>query len=469
LAVDTASTGTPFDRRLLGTNVPAWLSGWQLADPTFQQRVKESGTTLIRMPGGSWSTVYDWRACEVAPDTECEWHWAVSPSEYLSFLRAVELPGMWTVRFDGTAQEAAALVAFFNGAVGDDRVIGVDRNGYDWKTVGHWAELRAAGGNPEPYPLRYWEVGNEIWGAKQSAGPECAPWGWEETWTCEGDEYVNGDAEHDGYRDFVEAMTAVDPTISIGAVGVGRQDDWGNWGNEVIDAAGESIGFYVVHEYGFNEQPNVDEVLGRADDLWPVIGADTAAAFAAAGIDPLVAVTEYGLVTGIDLDQQSLMARGVNMLYLADTIGQMAVSGIDIATQWNLANGAVGTGADYGLVRVETFEPYPSFYGLAAWKNAGDTLLPVGSQFDFAQLSAYATASTEGMVQMLVINKTDAPIGTTVRFEGAADADVALSTVRTELLADDVQFDESTATLDAQGRAAVTLAPFSLTTLTVEM
>ena len=37
---------------------------------------------------------------------------------------------------NGTAQEAAALVAFFNGDVDDSRTIGPDRNGRDWGTVG---------------------------------------------------------------------------------------------------------------------------------------------------------------------------------------------------------------------------------------------------------------------------------------------------------------------------------------------
>jgi hypothetical protein len=55
---------------------------------------------------------------------------------------------MYTINMNGTAQEAAALVAFFNGAVDDDTVIGVDVRGRDWGTVGDWATLRSQNGNP---------------------------------------------------------------------------------------------------------------------------------------------------------------------------------------------------------------------------------------------------------------------------------------------------------------------------------
>ena len=37
------------------------------------------GTSVLRMPGGSWSNAYDWLACET--DTGCEWHWAARPSD----------------------------------------------------------------------------------------------------------------------------------------------------------------------------------------------------------------------------------------------------------------------------------------------------------------------------------------------------------------------------------------------------
>ena len=131
---------------------------------------------------------------------------------------------MWTVSINGTAEEAAAAVAFFNGTVDDDLPIGSDRNGRNWLTVGHWAQLRADHGHPRPIGISYWEIGNEVYGAVNAAGRGCASWGWEDVWTCDGTEYVKGTTKHDGFVRFRTAMRAVDADIEVGAVGVGDRE-----------------------------------------------------------------------------------------------------------------------------------------------------------------------------------------------------------------------------------------------------
>ena len=47
---------------------------------------------------------------------------------------------------DGTAQEAADWVEYCNG-------------GLETK----WGKVRAERGHPEPFNVKYWEIGNEIW------------------------------------------------------------------------------------------------------------------------------------------------------------------------------------------------------------------------------------------------------------------------------------------------------------------
>jgi hypothetical protein len=211
IVIDVTAAGRPFDRRLLGTNVPAWIGQDKPHDPDFQQRVRDLGTTSLRMPGGSWSNYYDWLGCENGDPASCYWTWAARPSDFLELLESTGLAGMWTVNVNGTAEEAAALVAFFNGSVDDQRPIGVDPSGQDWSTVGTWAALRAAHGHPDPHPIHEWEVGNEVYGGKSGKG--CTSFGWEDVWTCDGTEYVDGRDGHQGYRDFRTAMRAVDPTI----------------------------------------------------------------------------------------------------------------------------------------------------------------------------------------------------------------------------------------------------------------
>lgn len=59
----------------------------------------------------------------------------------------------------GTLAEAQDWVAYMNGSTTDTTMLS------DLSTVGKWASLRATNGHPQPYGIRYWEVGNEEWDA----------------------------------------------------------------------------------------------------------------------------------------------------------------------------------------------------------------------------------------------------------------------------------------------------------------
>ncbi|MGZ6958670.1 MAG: alpha-L-arabinofuranosidase, partial [Ilumatobacteraceae bacterium] len=474
----------PFDRRLLGTNAPAWIGPEKLRDPGFQQRIRDLGTTVVRMPGGSWSDSYDWLACENGDANGCNWKWAAKPSDYISFLAATGVEGMWTANFNGTAQEAAALVAFFNGAVDDTRVIGKDRNGKDWGTVGQWARLRSDHGHRDPHPIKYWEVGNEVYGAKPDKAPGCASFGWEDVWTCDGAEYVNGDAHHDGYLKFRQAMRAVDPSILVGAVGIGGdQSGWGFFGEKVIRDAAQSLDFYVVHDYGFDSTPSPDVALARPEHSFP--GLMTGVRDLMDDQNPArnvpVAVTEYNLFSFADRDTTEMMSQSVNALYIADSIGQMAEQGVTMANQWNLVNGTSGSEGDYGLLDPVTSEPMPQFYALALWSSFGDELLPISVGFDTEfTLSAHAGRREGGTITLLVVNKTDTAQPASIDLEGSSATYTAeQDVVTTESLdATTVSYNGSTgrpsdlAALPAQVLGSVTSGtmkhsfdPFSITLL----
>lgn len=416
IVVHTDVSSGDFQDGLLGTNVPAWLGPDLLADPNFHDAVLALGTTSLRLPGGSWSNHYDWLACELGDPDGCYWPWAARPTDFLSLLASTELPGMWTVSINGTAQEAAALVAFFNGAVDDDRLIGEDRRGRDWMTVGHWAQLREANGHPDPHPIMTWEIGNEVYGAIASTGPGCAPFGWENVWTCSGTEYATGTSGHDGYIEFARAMRAVDPDVRLGAVGVAEQSSWSNWGNEVIGAAGEQIDFYVVHHYGFDSTVDPGRTVDIPSRTWPEIALDVQDAFASHGHEEsTIAVTEHNLVAFLDADTTAAMGTFLNALYLTETIGQMALSGIEVANHWNLANGRHENGSDYGMIDVESGALAPTYHALELWSRFGEELLVIDVGSDLADLRTYASRSSDGTFQILVINPAAQPVEATVR------------------------------------------------------
>jgi alpha-L-arabinofuranosidase len=484
IVVDVTGATRPFDRRLLGTNAPAWIGPAKLGDAGFRQRIRDLGTTVVRMPGGSWSGSYDWLACENGDANGCNWTFAATPSDYVGFLAATGVDGMWTVNFNGTAQEAAALVAFFNGAVDDTRVIGLDRNGKDWGTVGKWATLRSDHGHRAPQQVKYWEIGNEVYGAKPDKAPGCAPFGWEDVWTCDGTAYVNGDDAHDGYLKFRQAMLAVDPSILVGAVGIGGdQSGWGFFGEKVIRGAADSLDFYIVHDYGFNNTPSPDIALARPEHFFPglMTGVRTVLDDQNPTRDVPVAFTEYNMFAAADGDTTGMMSQSINALYIADSIGQMAEQGVPMANQWNLVNGTTGSEGDYGLLDPVTSEPMPQFYGLALWSSFGDELLPISVGFDTDfTLTAHAGRDEGGTITLLVVNKTGTAQPASIDLAGSTATYTAIQDIVTTEALDStsISYNGSTGTpsnlasLPAKNLGSVTngtmthsFDPFSITLL----
>lgn len=266
-----------------------------------------------------------------------------------------------------------------------------------------------------------------MYGGKKDSGANCADFGWEDVWTCDGTEYVNGLGSgadrHEGYLEFRAAMRAVDPQILVGAVGVDDPAGWSNWGDKVISAAGNDLDFYIVHLYAFSSTPpNAESVLSLPQKTWGRVMGNLNTAFdrSAGGRRVPVAVTEYNLVAFQDLDTGQLMRRAVNTLFIADTIGQMAKHGVSFANQWALANGQAENGTDYGLINADTSERNPAYYAFLLWSRFGTELLPVTSSLSAdTTLSVYAGRDTNGTITLLTINKSAVPLQVNITIEPA--------------------------------------------------
>lgn len=498
---------TPVDARMLGSNLPAWLGRSRFEDEVFRRRTVAAGVKLLRMPGGSWSNAYGWLSCEMGADQPgaepCYWPWAARPTDFINFLRATGAEGLWVVNPNGTSKEAAALVAFFNGAIDDEREIGVDLRGTNWYTVGHWAQLRAAHGNPEPVGVKLWEFGNEVYGGKPSTGGSlCQSWGWEDVWTCDGTEYVlgkgTGATRREGYLEFRAAMRAVDPTILVGAVGYEAPGDpstpdwwnYNNWGLKVISAAGDSLDFYSIHPYPYFQPPannaaGYAEILAKPQSQWQTIRADLDAAFDAfaEGRRAPVAVTEYNLISVQDQDNAQLMTRAINALFLADSIGQAIQQGYALFNQWDLANGRAGNGTEYGLMHEDNgFYRAPQYYAFPLWARFGETMLPVTTTLDAAsELSVYAGRIDATTLSALTINKTSGWITATIAVEAGSIEGGLLYEVRAASpAAQSVTYNGVSAPSDAlleppqsidavNGELTVALAPWSITLVQLKL
>jgi alpha-N-arabinofuranosidase len=184
------------------------------ADPDVIRFLKESRLPILRWPGGNFVSTYHWRdgvgPLEQRP-TLPNYAWGQQENnffgtdEFIAFCRAVGCEPMICVNAgSGTPAEAAQWVEYCNG---------------DAQTP--MGKLRAAHGNPKPYHVRHWEIGNELWGD------------WQFHWTtAEG--YV------DRYRQFVKAVLAADPTIKVYACGAPVL--WGKrWNDTLIAGAADLL------------------------------------------------------------------------------------------------------------------------------------------------------------------------------------------------------------------------------------
>ena len=190
------------------------------ADPDVIWFLRQSHLPILRWPGGNFVSSYHWRdgvgPVEKRP-TLPNYAWGQQENnffgtdEFIAFCRAVGCEPMICLNAgSGTVSEAAQWLEYCNGAV--DTPMG---------------KLRAANGHPQPYNIKHWEIGNELWGK------------WQYHWTtAEG--YV------DRYRQFVTAMLEVDPDITIYACGAPVM--WGKkWNDTLIVQASDILRITTDH------------------------------------------------------------------------------------------------------------------------------------------------------------------------------------------------------------------------------
>lgn len=442
IEVNSTAPGAPFSPRMLGSNLPAWLKSGVFENETFRRRVAASGIHLLRIPGGAWGDEYGWLSCETGKDQPgafpCRFPWAARPTDFINFFRAVAAQGnaiepMYIVNVNYTAQEAAALVAFHNSYVTDTTRIGVDIRGTDWLTAGHWAQLRAAGGNVEPLRITLWEIGNELYGGKPAV-KGCPASGWENTWTCNGAEYIDGNEQHDGFIKMRAAMQAVDSSILVGAVG--HESSLGGWSRGVLTRGGAVMDYYVAHAYPQyynygNPRREIEHIVSIPQYLWPKIKREADLAFAeyAGGRAIPIALNEFNIVPEWGKkDYRNYLNKHVNALFMADSIGMMATHGYAMAAQWDVMNGPspeMGGGVnEFGLMRAYKYDRrmtrQPQYYAFPIWARFGLTTLPVTSSVDPAkEMSVYAGRPEAGVVSVLLINKSDRPADAQITLAGA--------------------------------------------------
>jgi alpha-N-arabinofuranosidase len=187
-----------------------------------EQRVRDLKPGFIRWPGGNVAQDYHWLWGVGPRDQRVTWtnlSWRNEPEpsdfgtdEYIRFCRRIGAEPTIVVNIDGrgaTAEEAANWVEYCNGPASSK-----------------FGKMRAVNGQQEPFGVRYWELGNEIWGS-----------------------WVRGHSDAATYAAnavrYAAAMRAQDPSIKL--IGCGDNDM--KWNETVLRKAGPSFDFLAIHHY----------------------------------------------------------------------------------------------------------------------------------------------------------------------------------------------------------------------------
>lgn len=423
----------------------------------------KDGVTVLRYPGGGYSDSYHWAQYSITPfyassAPACGTYQNGSLSSvgdfghFVQLIKAAGTQAMITVNYGtsvanasgtkttgsdgnktcsdpntyGQPEEAAAWVAYANGSTTSTQVIGVDATGFDWKTVGYWASLRAASplatddgynflrlGIASPVGIKYWEIGNELyyngWATNHNAESDNhAPYVYPSGYTPGGFNSRNAlDAlSPTSYGtnavQWIQAMKAVDPTIQIGvdfSSPIATDPIPVNWNPELARAvcAGANIDFAIMHYYpGTYLDVKPGELLALPQVDLPNVYADIRSSLStycpANGTSLPIYLTETSPNGQLDASFP-LPALG---LFVTNDLMSALKTGIGTVEWLELHDGNfLSTGETPGT----SYYGYQMAYLAAA---PGDSLLSASSSS--AYVLAWSTAKTSGGEAVLLIN-----------------------------------------------------------------
>jgi alpha-L-arabinofuranosidase len=122
--------------------------------------LKQLHSGMWRLPGGNFLSDWDWHDAigdvdKRPPMFDYAWNAMqvndVGMDEFMTFCKLIDVDPYVTVNAGlGDAHSAAEEVEYLNGSAST-----------------YWGAIRAKNGHPEPYHIKYWNIGNEPWGTFQ--------------------------------------------------------------------------------------------------------------------------------------------------------------------------------------------------------------------------------------------------------------------------------------------------------------
>lgn len=395
---------------IFGINTALWDG--DMLDGKTARYVKDVNHKVLRYPGGLRADEDHWKEVLDKKDHQ------VDTDEFLEFCKQTGTEPMMTVNFGkGTPKEAAEWVRYVN-------------------------VVRKA-------KVRYWEIGNELygdWHADHSTGPD----------------YGKRAAE------FIKAMKAVDPGILVTVVWVLE----GDWNREVFEHTRDLADGVIIHHYPQHAGEENDQALLAApqslDEIIPGVKRQIKE-HGIPGRHYQIWLTEWN---SVDFKPGPQTLSGINGLFVADYLGSLARHNIEHADYWDVHNNLTEQGGDYGYLSRNGAPdgdnvPRPSYH---AFKLAAEALrgrlaeCKVSAAGAEADLTCYLADQANGRKALMLINKHP-ETGATVTldipgFKGSATSKQFLATNAKNGLKEEK--------LDILSSQKIQLPPYSATTILVE-
>lgn len=234
------------------------------------------------------------------------------------------------------------------------------------------------------YDIRFWSIGNEE--DKNKRG------GAEQKW-------INS------WRSFHDAMKAVDPQILIFGPEYAQAYDFtdpnNDWLTPFLKVNGDAVDVISLHRYPFNGgQSNPTVLIGDALRTAERVRALRNHIKSVTGRDIPLAFTEMNLSDNWRVGGEGSSASFSAGLWMAETLGQMAESGVVMAGIWNARSDD-----SIGLVSGNQQSRRPTYYAALMYANYGDHLIPLASHVTGVTAHA-ARDSRTGTVTIVLVNRS---------------------------------------------------------------
>ncbi len=416
LTVNVSNTIHPFTSKMLGVGLVNWEHSWGKPYPNqipgLQQAFSASKVGLIRYAGGNWANYVGFDPTQV------------SPAPYTTWTHN----GMTYYFNYGTAEISS--VQSLAQSIGADVMTQVNISNND---PSMWKSMVAFTNSAGKYPIRYWEMGNEL-DYQQSNDPTV---------------YVSPADYGTRMSGYQQQMAATDPSIKfVGAAQAAAVQASGN--NSALSdyfftplattkTAGKVMDSVSYHWYMNCNVTNLTDVLRyrwyNSDGtpllpptLWNNAYSRYWADAVPQAIKSQVVALYPGLTQGItELNNDACNfdnvynSNHINALWFSDVLGRLAYNGLDYATAYE---GYGGQG--YSLLYPDDVNnptrvyARPSYYAYLMYaKYFGNTMVESHSYKD-DDISIWASTDTNdsGKLKLRITNMTANPITAPVSLTG---------------------------------------------------